>query len=109
MPVEVVPFCHEHTMRLVAGLPSVAAAGCTPVLRMGSSANNKPDGDEVAVTDNGNYIVDLHFDAPLSDAAATATEILNVVGVVEHGLFCGLASTTIIAGSDGIREMGGAQ
>ena len=105
VPVEIVPFCHEHTMRLVAGLPSVAAAGCTPALRMGSASNNKADGDKVAVTDNGNYIVDLHFTSPLEDAAATADEILKVVGVVEHGLFCGLANTTIIAGSDGIREM----
>ena len=105
VPVEIVPFCHEHTMRLVAALPSVAAAGCKPVLRLGSSSNNKPDGDEVAVTDNGNYIVDLHFTSALADPAATAREILNVVGVVEHGLFCGLATTTIIAGSDSIREM----
>merc|ERR1712232_958630 len=59
VPVEIVPFCHEHTMRTVADLPS--CAGCAPVLRMGSSTNNQVDGDEIAVTDNGNYIVDLHF------------------------------------------------
>jgi ribose 5-phosphate isomerase A len=84
VPVEIVSFCHEHTMRLIAALPSIAAAGCKPVLRMGSSANNKVDGDEVAITDNGNYIVDLHFEAPLADPAAAANEILGVVGVVEQ-------------------------
>ena len=50
VPVEITPFCHEHTVRLIAALPSVSCAGCTPKLRMGSSANNKADGEEVAVT-----------------------------------------------------------
>ena len=43
--------------------------------------------------------------SPLPDAALAAKEILEVVGVVEHGLFVGLASSTIIAGTDGIREI----
>jgi ribose 5-phosphate isomerase len=84
VPVEIVSFCHEHTMRLLAALPSIAAAGCNPVLRLGSSANNKVDGEEVAITDNGNYIVDLHFEGPLVDPVAAANEILGVVGVVEQ-------------------------
>jgi len=100
VPVEIVPFCHEHTIRTVADLPS--CAGCAPVLRMGSSSNNQVDGDEIAVTDNGNYIVDLHFKEPIQDAPKMANEIKNVVGVVDHGLFCGLTTAVIIAGSDGI-------
>lgn len=84
VPVEIVSFCHEHTMRLISALPSVAAAGCNPVLRLGSSANNKVDGEDVAITDNGNYIVDLHFESPLADPVAAANEILGVVGVVEQ-------------------------
>lgn len=100
LPVEITPFCHEHTLRTVANLPSVA--GCKPVLRMGSSSNNKQDGDEIAVTDNGNYIVDLHFDEPIQDAAKAAQEIKNTVGVVDHGLFCGMTTAVIIAGADGI-------
>ena len=87
-------------MRTVAELP--ACAGCKPVLRMGSSANNQVDGDEIAVTDNGNYIVDLHFEEPIKDAAKMAEEIKKVVGVVDHGLFCGMTTAVIIAGSDGI-------
>ena len=39
LPVEITPFCHEHTRRLVEGLPSVK--GCKAVLRMGNVANNK--------------------------------------------------------------------
>jgi ribose 5-phosphate isomerase A len=69
---------------------------------MGSSSNNKVDGDEIAITDNGNYIVDLHFKVAIKDAPAMAAELKNVVGVVEHGLFCGMATAVIIAGKDGI-------
>ena len=52
--------------------------------------------------DNGNYIVDLHFEEPIKDPKTMANELKNVVGVVEHGLFCGMATAVIIAGSDGI-------
>merc|ERR1711957_1108597 len=45
VPVEITPFCHEHTLRTVAALPS--CAGCKPVLRMGSSSSNQVDGDEM--------------------------------------------------------------
>eukprot|EP00961_Rhodomonas_salina_P057034 766709-Rhodomonas_salina.5 len=65
LPVEIVPFCHEHTMRTIAALPEVA--GCTARLRTGDCSNNKPDGDQPAVTDNGNYIVDLIFEQPIAD------------------------------------------
>lgn len=100
IPVEIVPFCHEHTMRVIGDLPS--CQGCEPVLRMGSSSNNKVDGDEIAVTDNGNYIVDLHFKELIKDPVTMGKELKNVVGVVEHGLFCGMSTAVIIAGSDGI-------
>mmetsp|Transcript_32123 Transcript_32123/g.47258 ORF Transcript_32123/g.47258 Transcript_32123/m.47258 type:complete len:244 (+) Transcript_32123:80-811(+) len=101
IPVEITPFCHEHTLRTVAALPSCAGK-CKPVLRMGSSSSNKPDGDNIAVTDNGNYIVDLHFTELIKDAPKMASEIKNTVGVVDHGLFCGMTTAVIIAGKDGI-------
>ena len=100
LPVEITPFCHMHTLRTIAALPSVA--GCEAVLRMGSSSTNKPDGDEIAVTDNGNYIVDLHFKEPIKDVNAAAAALKNTVGVVDHGLFCGMATAVIIAGKGGI-------
>merc|ERR1711924_291529 len=67
VPVEITPFCHEHTIRVVGDLPALKGK-CKPVLRMGSSPNNQNDGDNIAVTDNGNYIVDLVFDKPIEDA-----------------------------------------
>ena len=73
---------------------------------MGSSSSNKPDGDNIAVTDNGNYIVDLHFTSPLVDAVAAAKELKHTVGVVDHGLFVGMAYQVIVAGKDGIRVAG---
>jgi len=104
LPVEITPFCHMHTLRTIAALPSVA--GCEAVLRMGSSSSNKPDGDEIAVTDNGNYIVDLHFKEPIKDVVAAANELKNTVGVVDHGLFVGMSYQVIVAGSDGIKVAG---
>jgi ribose 5-phosphate isomerase A len=69
---------------------------------MGSSSSNQPDGDEIAVTDNGNYIIDLHFETGIKDARKMAADIKNVCGVVDHGLFCDISTAVIIAGSDGI-------
>jgi ribose 5-phosphate isomerase A len=45
----------------------------------------------------------LHFDEPIKDPAKAALEIKNTVGVVDHGLFCGMTTAVIIAGADGIR------
>jgi len=100
IPVEITPFCHEHTIRKIAELPS--CAGCKPVLRMGSSSNNKVDGDEIAVTDNGNYIVDLHFTATIKNSPKMAKDLKSLCGVVDHGIFSGMTSAVICAGADGV-------
>lgn len=47
---------------------------------MGSISNNKNDGANIAVTDNGNYIVDLFFTAPIADVALAAKELKATVG-----------------------------
>ena len=101
MPVEITPFCHEHTIRVVGDLPALKGK-CKPVLRMGSSSNNQNDGDNIAVTDNGNYIVDLVFDKPIEDAPAAAAQLKNTCGVVDHGFFIGMTTAVIIAGEAGI-------
>jgi len=103
IPVEIVPFCHEHTMKVIGALP--ALAGCEPILRLGKIQNNTCDGDKPAVTDNGNYIVDLKFKEPLKDAKAAAAQLKDTVGVVDHGLFIGMTTECIIAGADGIRVL----
>jgi ribose 5-phosphate isomerase A len=88
MPVEVVQFCWSHQASLLAEL------GCEAKRRM--------DGDRPYVTDNGNYIVDLFFREPIRDPRATASAIESVIGVVEHGLFLGMADQVVIAGKDGV-------
>merc|ERR1740121_1963350 len=100
IPVEIVPFCHEHPIREITKLP--ALAGCQPQLRLGNVSNNKADGDKPAVTDNGNFVVDLVFQEPLKDAVAAANQLINTVGVVEHGLFIGMTTACIVAGKDGV-------
>ncbi|KAG5186264.1 ribose 5-phosphate isomerase A-domain-containing protein [Tribonema minus] len=92
LPVEIIQFCHEHIRREVENLPSLK--GCKAVLRM--------SGDKPYVTDNANYIVDCKFDTPIKDPVQAGAELLNVVGVVEHGLFLGMTTACIIAGKDGI-------
>lgn len=88
LPVEITPFCHEHTLRKIQSLSSFV--GCKPVLRMGSSSNNKKDGDNIAITDNGNYIVDFYFTNSIKDVNNAAKELTNTVGVIEHGIFFGM-------------------
>ncbi len=100
LPVEVVPFCAEHTMRAIVALP--ALKGCEANIRLGSTANNKIDGEKPAVTDNGNYIVDLFFKEPIANAVVAAQELSDTIGVVEHGLFCNMATEVIIAGENGV-------
>jgi len=100
LPVEIAPSCWEHTLRAISELPSLKCG--KPQLRLGSSANNKVDGDEPAVTDNGMYIIDVFFDSPIADPVKAASELKNTCGVFEHGLFCGMTTAVIIAGKDGI-------
>jgi len=73
---------------------------------MGSaSTGSTPDGDEIAVTENGNYIVDLHFENPIEDPVAAAEQLKNTVGVVEHGLFVGMTDTLLISRPEGVEAL----
>jgi ribose 5-phosphate isomerase A len=64
-----------HTIK-----PHQSPQGCKAVLRMGNISNNKNDGPNIAVTDNGNYIVDLFFTSPIADVALAAKELKATVG-----------------------------
>lgn len=61
------------------------------------------DGSAFA-TDDGNLILDAAF-GPLSDPPALAARLAGRAGIVEHGLFLGLATDVIVAGADGIRHL----
>src|SRR5438046_217610 len=55
---------------------------------------------EAFVTDGGHYVLDCRF-ADLSDPVATGARIKALTGVVDHGLFIGLATEAIVGNADG--------
>jgi len=87
VPVEVVRFGHEATVDKLQKL------GCTAQMRR--------KWDEFFITDNGNYIADCRF-ASIDDPKKLEAEINLVPGVVDNGLFVGLADKVIVASKDGI-------
>jgi len=95
LPVEVVPFGLAATKR--AMLQAFAASGVSGqmVVRQGKDGH-------VFVTDGGHWIVDAHL-GRIADPPRLAALLSTIPGVVEHGLFIGLASMAILAGSQGIR------
>ena len=64
----------------------------------------RSSGDGPFMTDGGHLILDASF-GRIPDADALATELNAIPGVVEHGLFIGIASLAIIAGPAGARVM----
>jgi ribose 5-phosphate isomerase A len=56
----------------------------------------------VFVTDGGHYILDCAFGA-IDEPVALAGALAALPGVVDHGLFLGLASAAVIAGRDGVQ------
>jgi ribose 5-phosphate isomerase A len=59
------------------------------------------DGKQVALTDNGNEILDCRFRGGFADAAALERALDEIPGVVESGLFVGLCHVAVIGGDDG--------
>jgi ribose 5-phosphate isomerase A len=57
------------------------------------------------VTDGGHYILDCAFGA-IQEPEALAAALSAIPGVVDHGLFIGLASVAILAAEDGVRILG---
>ena len=97
LPIEVVPF------GLAATRHSVERA-CAALGLKGSIALRRR-GDEIFVTDGGHYILDCAFGA-IADPEALARALAFIPGVVEHGLFIGIASAAIFAGPNGVEMIG---
>ena len=92
LPVEVLPFLWRTTAERLAAL------GLTLVVRGGE--------ETPYVTDNGNLILDVTIAGGIKNARELGSAIKNVTGVVEHGLFAGIADTVIVAGPEGPRALG---
>ncbi|PHJ22519.1 ribulose 5-phosphate isomerase [Cystoisospora suis] len=100
VPVEITKFSSEHTRRLLENLPCAQRHGGKAKFRLQKNAKEE-NVENRFVTDNGNFIVDLHFETPVEDIPGLHNAIKSVVGVVETGLFIGMASACMIAKSDG--------
>jgi ribose 5-phosphate isomerase A len=98
LPIEVNVFGLGATRRAIG--KALEAEGCPGPL----SVRTKADG-HVFVTDGGHMILDAAC-ARIPDPAALASRLHSVPGVVEHGLFIGLASLAIIASPGGAEVVG---
>jgi ribose 5-phosphate isomerase A len=96
LPVEVVAFGHAGTARRIAAAIADHGVTAAPVLRLKDGAPLK--------TDNGNVIYDLSC-GTISDPEALAAALKAVTGVVEHGLFLGLAAEALIATDQGVQTL----
>ncbi len=95
LPVEIAPF-GAHTIRRAVEA-AAAEAGCPgPAL-----LRKRPDGRPF-ITDGGHWLLDAQLQR-IADPAGLAASLCRVPGVMEHGLFIGLAQTAILAGQDGVR------
>jgi ribose 5-phosphate isomerase A len=91
LPVEVTQFAadaHENFFHLL---------GAKPKLRMG--------GGMAFVTDNGNYIYDLHFPEGINDPSGLQSALKSRAGIVETGLFIRLATVALVGTESNVREI----
>ncbi|MCZ8511056.1 ribose-5-phosphate isomerase RpiA [Paenibacillus filicis] len=90
LPVEVVPFAWEVTARRIERL------GCHPRLRLADKGT--------FLTDNGNFILDCDCGL-IAEPAVLNRKLKELTGVVDTGLFIGMADTVIIGASEGAKTV----
>ena len=95
LPIEVVPFGLAATRRAVEA--ATAAAGSPGPLALRRDRAGHP-----FVTDGGHFILDAALQR-IANPGALAERLAAIPGVVEHGLFIGLAHVAVIAGPEGRR------
>lgn len=98
LPVEVDRFGMESTRRRIVRALAELGLPAAPKLRTGRDGH-------VFVTDGGHAIFDCALGA-ISQPEALAARLCAIAGVVEHGLFIGLATSVIVAGAQEIRTLG---
>jgi ribose 5-phosphate isomerase A len=91
LPVEIARFGVESQERFIRSL------GGRAMLR-------KAESGAPYETDQGNWILDCVF-SPILDPRPLAERLSERAGIVEHGLFCGLASEVVVAAASGIRVL----
>lgn len=98
LPIEVNRFGLEATRRAI--LREALAAGCE-----GELALRRDQEGAAYVTDGGHLIIDGHF-GRIDRPEDLASRLNAIPGVVEHGLFIGIATTVVCAGPDGVTILG---
>lgn len=92
LPVELVPFARPAVWQRLERL------GARPTLRVtGAGAPYR--------TDNGNEIADCRFEGGIADAPGLERALADIPGVVESGLFIGLAHVLVVGDADGSVEV----
>lgn len=94
LPVEVNRFGLKST--------EIAIRDCAERLGLSAPLTLRMTGPAPFVTDGGHLILDASF-GRIPDTRALSEALHAIPGVVEHGLFMGLASTAILAGADGVK------
>jgi ribose 5-phosphate isomerase A len=97
LPVEVVQFGSNATRDMIESL--AADCGCEGPITLRQGAGGKP-----YITDNGNYIFDCAFGS-IEEPDALDDALKLIPGVVENGLFIGIADLGIIAGPMGVEVL----
>jgi ribose 5-phosphate isomerase A len=97
LPIELVPFGAAATIRRVER--AVAALGLAGPLTL------RRQGGALFVSDGGHYILDCALGA-IADPEALAQALAFIPGVVDYGLFIGMASAAIVAGPAGVEAFG---
>jgi len=92
LPIEVVPFARHVITRELEKL------GGTPVLRIA-------DKNKTYLTDNGNEILDTRFENGIEDPPALERTLASIPGIVESGIFVGLAHVLVVGNDGGEAEV----
>ncbi|HRY06989.1 MAG TPA: ribose-5-phosphate isomerase RpiA [Hyphomicrobiaceae bacterium] len=95
LPIEVIPFGLQATLGMIEMLSE--DCGCTGELKLRTSATGEP-----FRTDSGNFIIDAHYGV-IEEPEELDQALKLIPGVVENGLFIGLADAAVIASSEGVR------
>ena len=91
VPVEIIKFAETLVTK------KIAALGAVVKVRRDSTGNR-------FVTDEGNHILDCYF-GQIPDPPALADELESIPGVVEHGLFIGMAAVVLVGKGDQVIEL----
>ena len=92
LPIEITPFSFEATVRSLSRL-----LDCRVNIRMA--------GDGPVITDNGNMIADAHCGPTIDDPISCESNVLQIAGVVQVGLFNNMCDAVVLASKDGIESI----